>query len=205
MTDSIKGKTFAVQGLGKVGRRLVHLLWEEGAKVIATDINAETLDQMKEEAARANYPFEVVKPDDIYQVEVDMFVPCAMGGVVNDDTIGKLSCKAVVGSANNQLLEESHGHMLREKGILYAPDFVVNSGGLIQVADELYGSDKERVLKKTRAIYDMVYNIYELADQENILSMDAAKFLAEERIRKAKNINSLYVRNERPKWNVRRG
>lgn len=204
-SDSIKGRTFAVQGLGKVGEKLVRLLWEEGASVVATDIHPQSLEELKREAEQAKYPFQAVRPDDIYDIEADMFVPCAMGGVINDDTIFRLKCKAVVGSANNQLLHEKHGSMLDERGILFAPDYVVNSGGLIQVADELYGSNKERVMKKTRAIYDMVYSIYQYAAQNGIKTVEAANYLAEERIRRAKEINSMFVRNQAPKWNVRRG
>ena len=98
----------------------------------------------------------------------DIFSPCALGGILNDDTIKRLKCKAVAGSANNQLAESKHGDLLHEKGILYAPDFVINSGGLIQVADELEGFNKDRVMAKTAAIYDILTEIYKISKQNNI-------------------------------------
>jgi phenylalanine dehydrogenase len=133
-----------------------------------------------------------VEPEEIYGLEVDVFVPCALGAVLNDETIPKLRCKAVVGSANNQLLDaKRHGEMLMERGILYAPDYLVNAGGLIQVADELKGYVAERVLAKTKAIYGMLLQVYELAAEQNIPTCIAADRLVEERIAKVKELKTV--------------
>ena len=146
---------------------------------------------------------KVVNSDEIYSQPADIFIPCAMGGIINDDTIPQLQVKAVVGSANNQLKEEQHGHILQEKGILYAPDYIVNAGGLIQVADELYSPNKERVLKKTKAIYNSLLNIYRQAESEGITTVEAANKFCENRIEARTRRNSFFSHMKRPKWAVR--
>lgn len=178
-STNLKGKIFAVQGLGKVGAKVAQSLAEEGAILMVTDVvkaNIERLFDVVPDAA-------VVSPDAIFSLECDMLIPCALGAVLNDRTIPGLRCKAIVGSANNQLLdEERHGSMLKARGILYAPDYLVNAGGLIQVADELHGANPERVLSKTTAIYDILLQVYELAEQRNIPTSMAANQLVEERL-----------------------
>jgi glutamate dehydrogenase/leucine dehydrogenase len=126
-------------------------------------------------------------------VECDIFSPCARGGVVNDETIEQLHCRAIVGSANNQLQEARHGDYLHEKGILYAPDYLVNAGGLIQVADEVEGYEEKRVLAKTKAIYDMLLTIYERSQEENIPTCRAADQLVMERIEKVADLRRILL------------
>jgi leucine dehydrogenase len=140
------------------------------------------------------YGMKIVKPDLIYEIECDIFSPCAVGGVLNDQTIPKLKCKCVAGCANNQLEdEERHGKMLRDRGILYAPDFIINAGGIIQVIDEAKGYNPDRLKLKADLIYSRLLHIFEMARQEKILPMEAAIRYAESRIRKIHKINRLYV------------
>lgn len=202
--ESLQGKTFTVQGLGKVGLKIVEHLWEEGASVIATDVDERSIQFALQKAQDGGYPLQIVEPEEIYGIPADMFVPCALGGIINDDTISLLDVRAVVGSANNQLLEERHGALLQSKNILYAPDYVVNAGGLIQVADELYGANKSRVLKKTRAIYEIVQQIYRFSENESVTTVEAANRLAELKLERVRNINGIYINSPIRKWDIRR-
>lgn len=145
-TDSLGGKTIAIQGVGNVAFNLCRHLHEEGAKLIVTDINQEAL-QRAEEAFGAL----IVAPEDIYSVEADIFAPCALGATLNDETIPQLKVKIIAGAANNQLKEDRHGDMLEERDILYVPDFVINAGGVINVADELDGYNRDRAMKKSNS------------------------------------------------------
>ncbi|MDI9567691.1 MAG: Glu/Leu/Phe/Val dehydrogenase family protein, partial [Bacillota bacterium] len=181
-------------GVGKVGQGVVDHLKEEGAQVIISDISEENINKVKEK-----YPdVEVVDPDKVYDVECDIFSPCARGGIINDDTIPRFKCKIIAGSANNQLLEPKHGEMVHEKGILYAPDYVINAGGLIQVADELEYKDagmrRERVLMKTEAIYDILLRIFTRSKEQNIPTSEVADRLAEERIETIGKLKANYVK-----------
>src|SRR5690606_6121004 len=151
--ETLSGKTFAIQGLGKVGYKVGQQLLEMGANLVVTDINNDAIAAIQTQAESHPGNVTVVESEEIYHADADIFIPCAMGGILNDNTIDKLKVRAVVGSANNQLKTEQDAKLLHEKGILYAPDYIVNSGGLIQVADELYGANKARVLMKTKAIY----------------------------------------------------
>lgn len=196
-------RTYAVQGLGKVGFKIVTRLLELGAKVHATDINEAAIDMLKEAAESLPGHLEIVGLDDIYDVEVDIFVPCAMGGIINDDTLERLNIRAIVGSANNQLKTKDIALKLKERGIVYAPDFIVNSGGLIQVADELYGPNHERVLKETKAIYHSLETIYEEADQNDITTLEAASMRVQAVLDDQRNRNNFFARNRRPKWQVK--
>lgn len=145
-TDSLEGKTIAVQGVGNVAYNLCRHLHEEGASLIVTDINKESVKRAVEDfGARA------VDPGDIYSQACDIYAPCALGAVINDDTIKQLKAKVIAGAANNQLKETRHGDTIHEMGIVYAPDYVINAGGVINVADELYGYNAERALKKLKA------------------------------------------------------
>lgn len=177
-TDSLKGMRIAVQGLGNVGSNLVKYLVEEGAKVIIADI-----DQVRVKAHHDKYGVEVVAPDQILFTECDIQAPCAMGAIVNDQTIGKFRCKVIAGGANNQLAEARHGDQLRELGILYAPDYVVNAGGLMNVFVELEGYSPDRAFEKTKRVYDNVKKVFEISKRDNIGTHTAADRLAEERIK----------------------
>jgi len=181
-TDDLSGKKIAVQGVGTVAFQLCHHLHEEGAELIITDINEKAVQRAVE-----TFGATAVEPDAIYSVDCDIFSPCALGGVMNDDTINVLKAKVVAGSANNQLLEDRHGQMLFEKGIVYAPDYVINSGGVINVSDELQGYNRDRVMKKVQSIYDILTNVFTIANERNISTNVAADKMAEERI-KAKRL-----------------
>lgn len=178
-TDSLDGKKIAVQGVGQVAFKLCEYLHEEGANLIVTDINEEAV-------ARAVNKFnaKAVSPDDIYSVECDIYSPCALGGVINDETINKLNTKAIAGSANNQLKENKHGDLLHEKGILYAPDYVINSGGVINVYEEIQGYNKDKAMKKVAEIYQNLLRVYEISKKEGIPTYLAADRMAEERFSK---------------------
>lgn len=176
-TDSLKGMRIAVQGLGNVGSNLVKYLVEEGAKVVVSDI-----DQTRVKLHHDMYKVDVVAPDQILGVDCDIQAPCALGAIVNDQTIGKFKCKVIAGGANNQLAEARHGDQLREIGILYAPDYVVNAGGLMNVFVELEGYSPERAFEKTRRVYDNVKKVIAIAKRDNIGTHTAADRLAEERI-----------------------
>ncbi len=178
--DSLQNRTVAVQGLGKVGYHLVKYLLEEGAKVIGTDIVKEHIDKVVEDFPQV----KIVQPEEIYSQECDIFSPNALGAIINDDTIPKLKCKAIAGAANNQLAEPRHGDKLHEMGIVYGPDYVVNAGGLIQVADELEpgGYNKDRAYRKASTIYDILINIFRISKENNIPTYIAADKMVEERI-----------------------
>ncbi|MCA1056060.1 leucine dehydrogenase [Rossellomorea aquimaris] len=199
----LHGKSYAIQGLGKVGYKVAERLLDEGADLYVTDINQGSIDQLVSKAKNMGAAIKVVSGDEIYSVDADVFIPCAIGGIINDDTIDQLKVKAVAGSANNQLLDLSHGLKLHEKGILYAPDYIVNAGGLIQVADELYEPNKERVLQKTSAIYNTLQNIYLQAENQQMTTMEAADRFCEDRIHSRSRRNSFFSHMKRPKWAVR--
>jgi leucine dehydrogenase len=177
-TDSLKGMRIAVQGLGNVGSNLVKYLVEEGAHVIVSDI-----DQARVKMHYDAFKVEIVAPDAILGVDCDIQAPCAMGAIVNDQTITKFKCKVIAGGANNQLAEPRHGDQLRELGILYAPDYVVNAGGLMNVFVELEGYSPDRAFEKTRKVYQNVKKVIEIAKRDNISTHIAADRLAEERIK----------------------
>lgn len=191
-SDSLAGKTVAVQGVGNVGYYLCKHLHEAGAKLIVTDINEDNLNRVK-----AEFAAEAVAPNDIFGVKCDIFAPCALGAVINDDTIPKLQCKIVAGSSNNQLKEDRHGDQLQKMGILYAPDYVINAGGLINVADELEGYNAERAKKKVENIYNILLNVFEIARREGIPTYKAADRLAEQRIETMRRTRSNFLATER--------
>lgn len=144
-TDMLEGKVVAVQGVGNVAYNLCRHLHEEGAKLIVTDINKEAVQRAVEE-----FDAQAVDPNDIYGVECDIYAPCALGATINDETIPQIKAKVIAGAANNQLKETRHGDLIHELGIVYAPDYVINAGGVINVADELVGYNRERALKKLK-------------------------------------------------------
>ncbi|ARU61236.1 leucine dehydrogenase [Tumebacillus avium] len=189
----LSGRRFAVQGVGKVGSLVVQHLVEAGGTVYVTDVYPPYLEAVAEATPKEQL-LGVVRPEEIYGLDVDVFVPCALGAILNDDTIAELRCAAVVGSANNQLLDmERHGAMLAERGILYAPDYLANAGGLIQVADELKGYVPERVLAKTKGIFEMLLQVYKLSSEQEIPTWLAADRLVEQRIEKVRDLKSVRV------------
>ncbi|WP_062352431.1 Glu/Leu/Phe/Val family dehydrogenase [Bacillus kwashiorkori] len=202
-SEDLADRTFSIQGLGKVGFKVAEQLIELGANLYVTDVNDNTLAKFIEKNNKYRNAIKFVHGNDIYSSAADIFVPCALGGIINDDTIEQLQVKAVVGSANNQLLEDRHADVLRQKNILYAPDYIVNAGGLIQVADELYGPNKARVLQKTSAIYHSLEEIYQEAEKLNISTAQAANNYCERKIAARKNRNSFFSRHKRPKWQIR--
>lgn len=177
-TDELKGVTVAIQGLGNVGYNLLKHLLDEGAKVIATDIDRERCERV----AKDHKGIEIVSPEAIFSVNAEVFAPCAMGAIVNDDNLPKFKFKIIAGGANNQLKEDRHGEELRKKGILYAPDYVINAGGLINVYNELEGYDRERALRMTRGIYYNLLRTFAIAKKSDIPTNAAADRMAEERI-----------------------
>lgn len=196
--DSLKGKVIAIQGVGNVAYSLCKYLVEEGAKLVVTDINKENVNRAVQE-----FGAEAVSPDSIYDVECDIFSPCALGAIINDETIERLKCKVIAGSANNQLKEDRHGDMLEQKGIIYAPDYVINAGGVINVADELQGYNRERAMKKVEAIYDNILKVFEIAKRDGIPSYQAADRMAEERIAALQKSRKSFLQNERTLLNYR--
>ncbi len=186
-SEELEGKKVAVQGLGAVGYQLCRHLNEAGAELYVTDIvEARVKDAVDEFGATA------VGKEEIYGVDCDIFAPCAMGAVINDNTINQLKCRIIAGSANNQLADRKHGDLLMEKGILYIPDYVINSGGVINVYEELQGYNRERAMGRASAIFDSVTRLIEISKRDNIPTYLAADRMAEERIAKLAKLNSLY-------------
>lgn len=190
-TDSLAGKHVTVQGVGAVGRHLVDHLVKAGAKLTVCDIDA---DNLKRVQTAHPTKVEVVAPDKIFDVPADIFAPCALGAIINDDTLPRLKVEIVAGSANNVLEDERrHGRSLLERGVLYAPDYVINAGGLINVANELEGYNQERALKQAEGIYDIILKVFEIAKREDIPTNKAADNLALRRIAEIGKIRGLYT------------
>lgn len=187
-SDSLTNRTIAVQGVGQVAYNLCAHLHKEGAKLIVTDINEEAV-------ARAVREFQAtaVKPDEIYDVACDIYSPCALGGTINEETISRLQAKVIAGSANNQLAKQSHGKLLHEKGIVYAPDYVINAGGVMNVAEELAGYNEKRALEKVKSIYSILTDIFTISRKQNIPTSIAANQRAEERIRSIRQSSRHYL------------
>jgi leucine dehydrogenase len=180
---SLKGKSVAIQGLGSVGHHLASYLKGEDAKIFGSDVDAEAT-----AFAASEYGVEIVPPGELMEVDCDILAPCALGAVLNEESIPKLKCKIVAGAANNQLhKEEEDGLELYKRGILYAPDFVINAGGLINVYNELTGEyNQERALRMTRTIYLNLMRVFEIAKDKGVPTSEAADEVAEERIEKIK-------------------
>ncbi|WP_394232898.1 Glu/Leu/Phe/Val dehydrogenase [Niallia oryzisoli] len=190
-TDSLEGKVVAVQGVGNVAFALCRHLYEEGAKLFVTDINKEAVQRAIQEFHAA-----AVDPDDIYSVDCDIYSPCALGATINDLTIPKLKAKVIAGSANNQLKEARHGDLLHEKGIIYAPDYVINAGGVINVADELYGYNRDRAMRKVETtIYHNVENVIAISKRDRIPTYKAADRMAEERMNAIRHSRTQFLQN----------
>ncbi|MFA5556836.1 MAG: Glu/Leu/Phe/Val dehydrogenase dimerization domain-containing protein [Flavobacteriaceae bacterium] len=177
-TDNLEGKKIMVQGIGHVGETLVSYLTKEGAIVQIADINEEKL---KEVANK--YGASIYRGDDLYSEEIDIYAPCALGATINDQTVNKIKAKVIAGAANNQLANEIvHGQILKDRGIVYAPDFLINAGGIINVYGEIVGYGKEEALKRTENIYNTTLQTLNFAKENDITTHLAAFQVAQQRI-----------------------
>ncbi len=177
-TDNLEGKRILVQGIGHVGETLVDYITAEGAKVIITDINEARLHEIGQK-----YGAQIFNGEDLYSADVDIYAPCALGATINDETINKIKAHVIAGAANNQLANEiKHGQMLKDRGILYAPDFLINAGGIINVYAEIVKYDKAEAMRKTENIYNTTLEIFDFADANNITTHEAAFRIAQNRI-----------------------
>jgi leucine dehydrogenase len=174
---ALAGKRVVVDGVGHVGSHLARLLAEAGVRVAVADVNRERVDALVQEIGAESLPVGRALEE-----ACDVLAPCALGGVLNEKTIPRLQCRAVCGAANNQLADASDDDALAERGILYAPDFVVNAGGIINLAEEFIGYDRERARKRTAQIADTVRRVFELARTESVPPGRAAEHLARRRI-----------------------
>jgi leucine dehydrogenase len=177
-SDDLAGKRILIQGCGNVGRNLAKELSAVGAEITVTDMDAD-----RAQRVTGDFGATAVMPDEIFGQQADIFAPCALGAIINDETIPQLKVEIVAGAANNQLLEERHGDELEERGILYAPDYVANAGGVINVYSELAGWDAERSLRKADEIYDTVLGVFAIAKADKVPTYVAADRLAEKRIK----------------------
>lgn len=177
---SVSGKTIALQGLGHVGAALGETLFWNGAKLIVADVRDE---HTREFALK--FGAEICNPEEILFAECDVLAPCALGGILNSQTVPRLRCRAIAGAANNQLLSDTHAKLLKDRKILYAPDFIINAGGLINVLGELEpdGYQPTQSLAKVDSIFDQLLSIYEIAEKNNSSTQDAALALADYRLR----------------------
>lgn len=180
--SSLKGRRIAIQGLGSVGMLLAERLHAEGAQLVVTDIARKRIDRAVSELGA-----EAVASEAIFDVDCDVFSPCALGAVINDDTVPRLKARIIAGSANNQLAESRHADLLRQRGVTYVPDFIINGGGVINVADELLpgGYDRERAYAKVAGITDKIRRVLRLSDEQDISSDTAAMLMARERLKEA--------------------
>ena len=189
-SDSLEGKTVAMQGFGKVATHTAHHLMKEDATLIVTDVFDGALDRARD------LGLQVVKPDEIYGVDCDIFAPCALGGVISPETISQLKCKVVAGGANNQLLSDSDGETLHRMGIIYGPDYILNSGGIINVESEIAGAYiVDRAREKTERVYEIMQRVISISNSEEIPTAKAADLLAEERLRLVRGIRTVYRKN----------
>lgn len=187
--DSLAGKRVVVQGAGNVASHLVEHLVGDGATVFITDIYED-----KAKALALKHGATVIAPDAVFTTKCDVFSPNALGAILNDETIPLLTCEVVCGGANNQLKEEhKHASMLKERNILYAPDYVVNSGGLMNVASEVEGYDRDKVMRKAESIYDITMNILVTAREKDMLTIEASNAIAEDRLRNVRHVHGISV------------
>jgi leucine dehydrogenase len=191
--DDLAGTRVAVQGLGHVGYHVARLLAQDGASLIVAD-----LDPTRAERAAEEFGARLVGGDEILRVESEVLSPCALGGVINDDTVPRLSCAIVAGAANNQLLEDRHGAALHARGILYAPDYVINAGGLINIAEELrpQGYQRERALANVQTIAQTLIEVFERAGREGAPTNQIADRIAEERLRTGRQARATHAARE---------
>ena len=184
--DSLAGKKVLVQGTGHVGETLISYLTKEGAIVFVSDIYQDKMENMV-----AKYGAKIFTGNDIYTADVDIYSPCALGATINDDTVYKIKAKVIAGAANNQLAVEAvHGQILRERGIAYAPDFLINAGGIINVYGELVKYSEGEAMRKTENIYNTTLEIFNFADINSITTQQAAMQIAQNRIDQRKKENA---------------
>ena len=187
-SDSLAGKRIIVQGAGHVGQYLIDYLDKEGAKVGVSDIFADKIKEVKHKFPKV----DIVDTNGIYDEAMDIYAPCALGATINDDTLSKLKCAIIAGAANNQLANEAkHGQIVVDKGMIYAPDFLINAGGLINCYSELEGYNRDRAMSKTEEIYNTTMNILIRAEQNSMPTYQAANEMAEQRIEAIGNINKV--------------
>ncbi|HEV2988820.1 MAG TPA: Glu/Leu/Phe/Val dehydrogenase family protein, partial [Candidatus Angelobacter sp.] len=189
-SDDLAGKTVALQGCGHVGYFLASELHRAGAKLAITDIDPEQIQRVLAEfnGEGSVPPPAVISPEKIFEVEADIFAPCALGGILNANTIPQLRAELVVGAANNQLLEPHDGTLLHQRGILYAPDYAANSGGVISgCCIEMLGWDLDRTLKKIDSIYGTLLRIFEFSEQKQIPTCESADLLVKRLLDRADN------------------
>ena len=176
-----------MQGVGHVGETLVKHLTKEGALVTIADINQDRVAQIAKE-----YGTQVVEGDSIYDIDMDIYAPCALGATLNDNTIERLKCSVIAGAANNQLQDEIvHGRRLVEKGVLYAPDFLINAGGLINVYREVVGISEARAMELTENIYQTTTDIFDRSNAQGLTPQEAAMGIAKDRIEAIAKIKSV--------------
>lgn len=194
--DSLAGLSVAIQGCGAVGSYLAEYLHKDGVKLYVADIEKDKVQNLVNK-----FGAEAVDLNKIHALPVDVFAPCALGGILNDKTIPELKTSVIAGGANNQLLDEVvHGGMLKERNILYAPDYVINAGGLINVYQELKGYDAAAARKKASEIYDTLLNIYKEADANNTTTILASNKVAEDRINSVRQMNNLRHTMDNQVW-----
>jgi len=191
-SDRLTGKTVAVQGAGKVAYSLMQHLHEEGARIVVTDIDGEKVRRAEQEFGARS-----VAPDAIYDQEADIFSPNALGATINDQSLQRLKVEIIAGGANNQLAEDRHGDELERRGLLYAPDYVINGGGVVNVYGELHRWPVERAKKKAGEIYDTLLRIFEMARRERIPTYRAADRLAEQRIAAVAGLDRIWMGGQR--------
>ena len=188
-SESLEGRTVALQGFGKVATRLAEHLMNEGTRIVVSEIYPAGLDRARQAGLET-----LDDPVAIYDLDCDIFAPCALGGILNDDTIPRLKCGIVAGAANNQLLEDRHASVLHGKEILYAPDYIINAGGVINISLEMEGTyDETLAAERTGRIYDTLQQVIEIARSRDITTAQAADRLAEERIEAVRRITRIYL------------
>ncbi|GAB4134529.1 MAG: leucine dehydrogenase [Ignavibacteriales bacterium] len=186
--ESLRGRKIAIQGAGQVARHLSEYLFNEGAELFVADIDNNKIKRLLEMIKAT-----VVSPEEIYEVDAEIFSPCAIGGVINEHSISKLKCEIIAGGANNQLQDENNdGKLLLDKNILYAPDYVINAGGLINVANELEGYRQDRAMKQAENIFNILTRVFSLSKSKNIPTNQASAHIAEERLKSISKIRNIY-------------
>ncbi len=193
--EDVSKRSFAVQGAGHVGMEFIKLLREQGAKVFVTDINPELVKRAVDE-----FGCTAVGLDEIYDVDADVYSPCALGGTVNEKTLSRIKAKIICGAANNQLATDAIGDELDKRGILYAPDYAVNAGGVMNVSLEIDGYNRERAMRMMRTIYHNVGRIFQIAKRDGIPTYKAADRMAEERIAAIGKIKLPHMGNNGPRF-----
>lgn len=191
-TDSLEGLTIAVQGIGHVGYYLCRHLKKEGARLIASDLDREALRKAEEE-----FGAQPVSPDEIYDVACDIYAPCALGATLHDGTITRLKARVIAGAANNQLKEASHGELLHKRGVLYAPDYVINAGGVINIAHEANGYQAERAYRQVADIGNTLTEVFRISAREGIPPHAAADRLALNRLKEKNSARTIHLGSAR--------